>query len=309
MSLQTKQSGELITQAKRAKLMAIEQLRRDASTEIAQATADGSEVLRGIVVARAMQGLRELLSPDVMGDVMMLQNTPLGFLTDKPQGGYPVEVVRDCVIVALLSGFKVTGNEFNVITGKFYMTKEGARARLLSWPGISNVEIELGVPQVAGDKGALVEAVAKWRLDGRQHELACTKPTAALDRDTRIPVRVNAGMGVDAILGKAIRKLYARILERLTGMQLDQEDASTDGVIDATVTEKVAGEPSETISERGPTEAASELRERIDLSETTAELDATVAELDRQYSFLTPATQDELRKHAADKKAKMRVKQ
>lgn len=55
-------------------------------------------------------------------------------------------------------------------------------------------------------------------------------------------------------------------------------------------------------------DATTELRERIELSETTAELDATVAELDGQYSFLPPATQDELRKHAADRKAKMRGK-
>ena len=297
-------STTLISQATREKYRAIERLQSEASHEIAQATAEGAEVLRGIVVAKAMQGLRNLLTPDVMQDVMMLQNTPLGFLTDKPQGGYPSDVVRDCLIVALLSGFKATGNEFNIIAGKFYMTKEGARSRVLSWPGLSTLELEFGVPQIVGDKGALVEAAAKWKLNGQVHTLECAKPNGSAGRDTRIPVRVNAGMGADAILGKAARKLYARILERLTGMVLDQEDdrVSEDQIIDARVEPTPDAEP----DADAVAVAIQECYTRLEVAESLPEVDGVLSDLDSKYAVLPAKQQDTVRKLAADVKANMR---
>jgi len=305
MSLQTKQSGELITRDTRTKLEAIEQLRAAASAEIAEATANNSDVVRGIVVARAMQGLRELLSGEVMRDVMLLQNTPLGFQTDKPQGGYPVDVVRDCLIVALLSGFRPTGNEFNIIAGRFYMTKDGARNRVLSWAGLANLEIELGVPQMAGEKGSLVEAFASWRLNGKLHTLLCSKPGATNSRDTRIPVRVNAGMGTDAIFGKATRKLYAKILERLTGMQLDQEDEDIDHIVDVAVSKHVEAEPQDMMeqeAERDPAAAVAWFAEALNKCGTITAVGETLKLLDSEYDWLPAKEQDAIRTLASEVK-------
>jgi hypothetical protein len=43
--------------------------------------------------------------------------------------------------------------------------------------------------------------------------------------DNRIAIRVNAGQGSDAILGKAERKFYAALLEHLSGEPVDSGDA------------------------------------------------------------------------------------
>ena len=230
----TNAAAAIVPKAQAEQLAKIESLRQNAAAAIAQATADNQPVMRGIIVARAMQELRELLDERMMADVMALMNSPLGFLTDrdpnrpgrdgKKPTPYSVETVRDCAIVALLSGFSVTGNEWNIIGGKFYPAKDGCRRRVQEWPGLADLKIELGVPSAANG-GALVAATASWTVNGTPYRIDCMPSSGAGDTDTRLAIRVNSGMGTDAILGKARRKLYALILERLTGIsQADTGD-------------------------------------------------------------------------------------
>jgi hypothetical protein len=159
---------------------------------------------------------------------MPLQGSKLGFVTDKDAGGgYPAEVVREVIIEALLRGFRPVGNEFNIIAGQFYGAKNGFERIVREWPGLTNLRIDLGVPHLVAEKGALVPCEARWRLDGRDMKVEC-RPAAGDGFDTRIPVKVNGGMGPDAILGKATRKLYARVYQVLTGCASDIVDADGD---------------------------------------------------------------------------------
>src|SRR5690349_9721900 len=133
---------------------------------------------------------------------MPLQNSKLGFLTDKKEG-YPWEVVRDVLCEAFLRGFHPVNNEFNIIAEGFYGAKNGFERIVLDWPGLSDLRIDMGVPTMAGDKGALVPCTAAWRFDGQEMKVEClpattTKDGEVLSIDTRIPVRVNSGMGPDA---------------------------------------------------------------------------------------------------------------
>jgi len=216
--------GQLVPAAQARQLMAIEQLRTATGSELADAEAQGHDVIKGLILAKAMQRLRELLTPEVMQDVMALQNSPLGFMTDRNQAGkppYDVETVRDCAITALLQGFKLTGNEFNIISGRFYAAQAGCQARVQAWPGLHDLQIELGVPQMASEKGALVACSIRWQVGEKAYAIECKAPAGPDELDTRLAIRVNAGMGTDAILGKAKRKLYARAIERLTGISQD----------------------------------------------------------------------------------------
>lgn len=62
---------------------------------------------------------------------------------------------------------------------------------------------------------------ATWLLHGKPDSL-----------EVCIPVRVNSGMGADAILGKATRKILGRIHARITGSnQMIDDDG--DNEIDA----------------------------------------------------------------------------
>lgn len=193
---------------------------------------DQPAFLQAVTLARGIRQLREAIPLEFVKEVFMpLQGTPLGFLTDKDRdGGYMPEIVRDCLIEALLRGFRPVGNEFNIISGRFYGAKAGFERIVHEFPGVQDLRIDVGVPALAGDKGALVPMVATWLYQGRRDELRCVQPAEKDGVDTRIPVKVNAGMGADAILGKAARKMYARIYQRLTGCSRDVIDADADEV-------------------------------------------------------------------------------
>jgi hypothetical protein len=193
-------------------------------------------IRRTLTLARGMQTIRKHLVGPLMSDIRALADTPLGFLTDrgpgamakdgKPLKPYDDETVRDCVIEGMLRGASIIGNELNIIARRTYLTKQYFERQLREWPGLTELSIVEGVPTTsAAAGGALVPMRATWKLNGVPCELICEHTSAG---DFRIPVRVNAMMGVDATLGKAKRKLYAKIFARITGSQWVAEQADLD---------------------------------------------------------------------------------
>lgn len=184
-----------------------------------------NEAVKALIVARSVKQFRNLLTEPVMRDIMELQNSPLGFRTDKRDAGYTVDVVRDCVVQAFMRGLRVTGNEINIIAGNLYVTKEGFDRLLSEIDGLTNLKIQIGVPHTA-EGGALVPARAEWLYHGVPDSITWEKEDTA---DYRIPIRVNSAMGVDAILGKAKSKVLRNIYARVTGSRLSAEgDDDTD---------------------------------------------------------------------------------
>lgn len=198
---------------------------------------------RGLTLARGIKQLRELVDDGFMADIMQLCDSPLGFktdLADKPKK-YDVATVKDCVIHCLLRGGSVIGNEFNIIAGRCYLTKEFYERQVRSL--VHDLRVIEHVPQTSSG-GALVGMEASWVYLGRRDSVKCLKTEAG---DARIAVRVNAGMGVDAILGKAYRKLYARIYRRVTGSswleeETEQEDTDVVSVQEPEAVEEAAVE-------------------------------------------------------------------
>jgi hypothetical protein len=199
--------------------------------------------MQAVKMAQGISALRAALTDQFVAQAIMpLQGSKLGFLTDKDkEGGYGIHVVREASIEAMLRGFSVVGNEFNIIAGGFYGAKAGFARKVREFPGLTDLVLEPGVPQLIADKGALVPYTATWRLDGKPMVMACeyTKDGEKVT-DRRIPVKVNAGMGTDAVLGKAERKLFARIFQRLNG--------NTFGLVDG----EVGDEPIVTTGEPAP---------------------------------------------------------
>jgi hypothetical protein len=233
------------------------------------------KLAQGLVLGKAMKQLRELVDDSIMADVMALQGSELGFRTDKDrEGGYTAEVVKDAAIHALLRGASVTGNEFNVISGKCYLTKEYYQRQVAAL--VDDLRIVEHVPQLR-DGGALVPMEASWIYNGRRDELKCLKTD---DGDARIAVRVNKGMGVDAVLGKATRKLLARIYRRVTGSNWLEADADadvSDSHAEAAPTPPVAKiEP--------PSDPLAGLDSALDACETIAEVNAIQNATERQIN-------------------------
>lgn len=195
----------------------------------------GTEGLNGFkkayMMAEGIKQLKELLTPEYMAPIMQLQGSKLGFRTDKDLNkdrtkgpGYPMEVVKDCIIEAVLNGLEVTGNQFNIIAGNCYPTKEGCGAILNKFPGLK-YQIILSLPRTnatasSAATSAAVDALIKWTLNGEQNQ-----------ETIPIAVKMDAYTSLDAVNGKATRKARAWLISRITGSEI------TDGEVeDATAT-------------------------------------------------------------------------
>lgn len=164
--------------------------------------------------ADLMQEMLELLTPDVMAPIMALMNTDVGFRTDRPNDKnpkpYTVDEIRPAICEGLLRGFNPVGNEMNIIAGRFYAAKAGYRRKLTdkrTFPGLRNFRDRYEVPRTSNG-GAVVKAYAEWEIGGKKDSL-----------ELEIPVRLNAGMGADAALGKAERKVCKRVHDILAGYE------------------------------------------------------------------------------------------
>jgi len=195
-----------------------------------------SPIRRTLELAGGMQAIRKHLTGPLMADIRALADTPLGFMTDrgpgstgkdgKPLKPYEDDVIRDVVIEGMLRGASIIGNELNVIARRCYLTKQYFERQVREWPGLTELSVVEGVPSTnTSVGGALVPMRATWKLNGVPGELICEHTSAG---DFRIPVRVNAGMGVDATFGKAKRKFFAKIFARITGSQWIAEQAELD---------------------------------------------------------------------------------
>ncbi|MGN0878734.1 MAG: hypothetical protein ACI4WT_04695 [Oligosphaeraceae bacterium] len=165
-------------------------------------------LMRSNYIAR----MRSALTPEVMGAVMYLQGSELGFLTDKDkEGGYPVNVVRDCVISAAAKGLSPVENQFNIIGGRMYVTTNGC-LQILADLGVRHSETA-AIPQLVADR-AKTKVLVEWEEDSRRQS-----------KELEFEVRLNKGMGVDGANGKAIRKARMWLVNRISGMTLADADA------------------------------------------------------------------------------------
>lgn len=173
-----------------------------------------SQFRRAFATANAVAQLKALLTPQVMAPIMNLQNSALGFMTDRREGGYELSIVKECLIDAVLSGVSPVGNEFNIIAGRAYITKNGMKHKLMQIDGLAYT-MTPGIPKMAGEGGAAIIMAIDWTYKGKTEH-----------KDLALAVRINKGMGTDAIIGKATRKAAAWLYETVTGQTVDDGEAN-----------------------------------------------------------------------------------
>lgn len=167
--------------------------------------------------ASAIQQLKELLTDDYMAPIMAMQGTKIGFRTDRDKnGGYELQQVKMCLIEAVLTGVQPYGNQFNIIAGNMYVTKEGYGYLLSKIPGLKYT-ITPHLPRVKDTSSAIVMTI-EWSINGG----------AKNEKQMDIPVRVNSGMGTDAIIGKAMRKARAWLFQTITGNDIGDGEVDTE---------------------------------------------------------------------------------
>ncbi|QSH40950.1 hypothetical protein P0136_10560 [Lentisphaerota bacterium ZTH] len=171
---------------------------------------------RTFAIAEATQELSNMLTPQLMQPIMQLQGRKLGFRTDRR---YSEAEVQDCLIEATLQGVYPVGNQFNIIAGQCYITKEGFGKKLKDISGLSWL-ITPGVPKLHGDKGATIEMEVSWIYNGKSDK-----------KTLPICVRFNSKTtGTDAIIGKAERKARAWLFQNITGQEVVDGEVEADHI-------------------------------------------------------------------------------
>lgn len=185
--------------------------------------------------------LREALTDEVMDKVFMpLMNTKIGFRTDrdgKPRSGnrpplalYTRDVVRECLIDAVIIGLLPTGNQFNIISGTMYPTKEGYTA-LLKKLGVKYI---IDIQQDRSQTPGIAELPCKitYEYNGDKNSFTVV---ATVKRDEY--------SSNDQVRGKAERRAKKALYEYITGSDFGEADETSSrperAVID-TVAEEIA---------------------------------------------------------------------
>lgn len=184
---------------------------------------NGDDFGQMFLTASAIQQIRQLFTKEMLKEVRKLENTKLGYMTDRKPGTkdkfnkevepYPDDVVRDVLIEAGIRGFRWHGNEINIIAGNFYATKEGLKRKIRETSGISQYRETIEPFRFSGGERCEVTASATWQLNAKSNKTRAT-----------FSIRVNRGMGDDAIKGKAESKLRRAVLFILGEPELDIPD-------------------------------------------------------------------------------------
>jgi hypothetical protein len=166
-------------------------------------------------VANATKQLKELLNDEYLEPIMLLQGNRLGFKTDKDtSGGYDKRIVKNCLIEAVLTGVQPYMNQFNIIAGNMYVTKEGFGYLLSNIKGLK-YEIIPMIPKVEGTQATIVMRIT-WSVGASETEV----------REIEFVIKVNSYMGADAIIGKATRKSRAWLYNQVTGVEVGDGDVA-----------------------------------------------------------------------------------
>ena len=176
--------------------------------------------------------LRALLTKEMVDHFFMpLMGTRVGFLTDKDKEDktgkkpepYSWETVRDCIIDAACMGLAPVKNQFNIISGSMYPTKEGFTV-LLKKIGVKYIITTSCDRSQPNSPIADIECIVRYETPEKPGDLKKFTYVAYPKK--------NAFSSLDQLKGKAERKAKKALYELITGIDLGDadEDSSTPDV-------------------------------------------------------------------------------
>ena len=269
--------------------MAVLTVGKQASEQLARARQERDPVAESMAMAFGMTALQDAIrsNPQAVTVLMRMGGHKWGFKTDQDawDGGgttYKPDVVVPCFCEAMMNQLRPVGNEFNIITGSTYTTKEGWGGLLARLPGVTEVDARAGAivdyeaREFETKKGAIkkkitasVSATADCKVWGQFVQVRSWNTPEA---DERLQLSVIASE-IDEALDQLKGKADARILERLHQKVVALSLAGPQGVPQADAKRTVAK------IEREPTRP-SVASDRIEGERRGAEPDLTPAERD-----------------------------
>jgi len=215
------------------------ELSRAAIEVYGSAESGDGNLMAALDAAASIEALRQMFErPEIRQRILALQDTKLGFRTDRPPGTknkktnepvppYPWPTVRDCALEAVLRGVQLVGNQFNIISYSCYITQEGFDFKIKKEPEISEFKHTLGIPS-SKQGGVIIVCEAEWFKGGK-----------AKTRRDEIPVKSDDYSGADQLLGKAKRKFLKRCYEQMSGKSLPDGEAGDETTIEVQATPTV----------------------------------------------------------------------
>jgi hypothetical protein len=193
----------------------INEIREKHEAGLASATNDFE---RGYVLACSLIDLRQAVK-QYLPVLKQLQGSKLGFLTDrdpgkdwKGEGPYPEQVIVECAIEAVVCGARWTGNEFNILAGGCYLTKNFWSRKLKEVQGLTDLDLNPGIPELVNGK-AIVQFDATWKLDGKFQRLS-----------RRFSILLRKNQTDDATIGKAEARMLKAVFKKVTGSEVTDGD-------------------------------------------------------------------------------------
>ena len=185
---------------------------------------------RAVAMACGLVELQSAMSDDVVAVLMALQGNPQGFRADKT---YPVEVVKACAIQAMMHGAYLVDDEWQIIAGNCYLGQRFFLRKLSEYPGVTDVEITVDLPETLTPTLLVCGGYASCRKDGKRVEVFARKSEKF--GDSRIAVTAHNG-DIDQAQGKVRKRLAQRLYERIAGVIItdDADSGSTVTVVEPT---------------------------------------------------------------------------
>ena len=158
---------------------------------------------RTMFIAQGIRELKKIINEPAMELIMELKNSNLGFKTDEASRKKPYTIgeIRNCVIEALMRGLSIDNNEFNIISGNQYTTKNGFTSLLNKLKGFEDFQFDTGIPKMNHEvKQWTTHIKASWTMHGKAQHL-----------ETEIALQCHSSTSIDALVGKAECKLKYRV--------------------------------------------------------------------------------------------------
>lgn len=190
-------------------------------TTCSKATANVAKSLaHDMMILNGIKGLKQIFAkPEIKTLILDAAGNEAGFLCDKPSYNY--DQLVGALIPRLLEGYRMTGNEINIIAGKGMAVKRGKYRRIIELT--SSFRETIGTPQIK-DNFALIKCAAKWKMGDEIQSIGIDADDPCI-----LKIKYNADKydTIDKVLGLAQSKLYSRVLTRLTGQFIAEEPSST----------------------------------------------------------------------------------
>jgi hypothetical protein len=206
-----------------------------------------SGMANSLILAKGIFQLKAILyeNENLKKTIQYMQDSKVGFMTDRSPAiieaakrrgkaivPYTYNEIADCVLYALLFGYNLYGKEFYVIAGNFYASQFGKYRHIMENRNISDFHYANSPPifktenRAAKEKNVIVpyaevECFASWYRQGKKFYLGNHPDNK--DKDPLVfKIKVDAFTGDDGVVGKALSKLFTRVLNRLSCNYIEQ---------------------------------------------------------------------------------------